>query len=129
MAQTVEFGEGTGLIRFNHTSDNYIFDQFDAQYLDGPSRPSTLAIVGDGTIEAAAGRTILNENQLSFTGTLLPNTGILQINGDISTATANILAGGTLEGTGVVGSTLNTGTVAPGQTPGAVRGSQVLSVL
>ncbi|WP_077684251.1 autotransporter outer membrane beta-barrel domain-containing protein [Brucella intermedia] len=122
MAQTVEFGEGTGLIRFNHTSDNYIFDQFDAQYLDGPSRPSTLAIVGDGTIEAAAGRTILNENQLSFTGTLLPNTGILQINGDISTATANILAGGTLEGTGVVGSTLNTGTVAPGQTPGGSQG-------
>lgn len=122
MAQTVEFGDGTGLIRFNHTADNYIFDQFDAQYLDGPSRPSTLSIVGDGTIEAAAGRTILSENQLSFTGTLLPSTGILQVNGDISTATVNILAGGTLEGTGIVGSTVNAGTIAPGQTPDGSQG-------
>ena len=122
MAKSVEFGDGTGLIRFNHTSNNYVFDQFDAQYLDGPSRPSTLAIVGDGTIEAAAGRTILNENQLSFTGTLLPSTGILQVNGDISTATTDVLAGGTLEGTGIVGSILNAGTIAPGQTPGGSQG-------
>ena len=122
MAQTVEFGPGTGLVRFNHTANDYIFDQYDAQYLDGPSRPSTIILEGSGTVEAAAGRTLLNENQTAFTGTLLPSTGILQVNGDISTATADILSGGTLEGTGIVGATTNAGTIAPGQTPGGVQG-------
>nr|WP_235964104.1 autotransporter outer membrane beta-barrel domain-containing protein [Brucella pseudintermedia] len=122
MAQTVEFGPGTGLVRFNHTANDYIFDQYDAQYLDGPSRPSTIILEGSGTVEAAAGRTLLNENQTAFTGTLLPSTGILQVNGDISTATADILSGGTLEGTGIVGATMNAGTIAPGQTPGGVQG-------
>ena len=122
MAHAVEFGPGTGLVRFNHTANNYIFDQYDAQYLDGPSRPSTIILEGSGTVEAAAGRTLLNENQTAFTGTLRPSTGILQVNGNISTATADILSGGTLEGTGIVGTTTNAGTIAPGQTPSGTQG-------
>lgn len=117
MAQKVEMGAGEAFLRFNHTDLNYVFDQFDAQYLDGPSRLSTLSIIGAGTLDAVAGRTIFNEDQLSFTGMLLSSSGIMQVNGDISSATANILGGGTLEGTGTVGTTINSGIIAPGRTP------------
>lgn len=122
MAKTVRFGDGQGQINFNHTSDNYVFDEFDSQYFDGPSRPSTLSIEGAGTIDAVAGRTLINQDQLGFTGTLRPSLGILQVNGNVSNSNANILSGGTLEGVGIVGSTTNAGTIAPGQTPSGVQG-------
>lgn len=122
MAKTVQFGPGTGLIRFNHTENNYIFDQFSDQFGTGPATAAILGITGAGTIDAAAGRTLLNADHLDFTGLLQPSTGILQVNGDISSAKVNVLAGGTLEGTGKVGATVNSGILAPGQTPNGIQG-------
>lgn len=122
MAKTLEFGEGSGLVRFNHTSSDYIFDEFDAKYRDGPSRLSKLEIKGKGVLEAAAGRTILQHDQLGFTGVLRPAGGILQVNSDISTAEAQVQFGGVLEGVGFVGNTKNAGIIAPGKTPEGAQG-------
>lgn len=111
---TIEFGDGTGSIVFNHNSSNYVFD---AGINGGANNAagSGTGLVGKGLVEAIAGRTIFNANHGDFTGTLqASNAGILQVNGDLSGGTANVLAGGRLEGNGTVGSTINAGTVAPG---------------
>lgn len=123
MAKEVVFGEGTGLVRFNHTNTDYVFDEFDAKYLNGPSRPQTLQLKGKGIIEAASGRTIFNQDQRDFTGELsLKGAGILQINGDMSGANANI-TGGMLEGDGIVGNVVNKGLIAPGRAFGKTESS------
>ncbi|MDR2310755.1 MAG: autotransporter outer membrane beta-barrel domain-containing protein [Brucellaceae bacterium] len=122
MAKTLEFGEGSGLVRFNHTSSDYVFDEFDAKYRDGPSRPSKLEIKGKGILEAAAGRTILQNDQLGFNGVLRSAGGILQVNSDISAAEAQVQLDGVLEGIGFVGNTKNAGIIAPGKTPDGAQG-------
>lgn len=123
MAKEIVFGEGTGLVRFNHTNTDYVFDEFDAKYLNGSSRPQTLQLKGKGIIEAASGRTIFNQDQLDFTGELsLKGAGILQINGDMSGANAN-LTGGMLEGNGIVGNVVNKGLIAPGRAFGKTESS------
>lgn len=119
MAKSLEFGDGTGQVRFNHTETDYVFDTFDDQFLNSPSRPSTLEIKGAGTVEAAAGRTILNQDHTQFTGKLRATNGVLQVNGNVSAAEADILAGGVLEGVGTVGRTINAGIIAPGATNAA----------
>jgi len=122
MAKTVEFGNGSGLIRFNHTDMNYVFDIFADDFFGISHGDVNIALVGAGTIEAAAGRTLLNNDHPEFTGTLQPSSGILQVNGDISTASANVLSGGVLEGVGIVGDTNNAGVIAPGRTPTGAQG-------
>ncbi|GAA0609259.1 autotransporter outer membrane beta-barrel domain-containing protein [Paenochrobactrum glaciei] len=115
MAKDIVFGEGTGLVRFNHTNTDYVFDKFDAKFMDGPSRAQTLQLKGKGTIEAISGRTIFEEDQLEFTGNInIKNVGILQINKDISGADVK-LTGGMLEGVGTVGNVENRGIIAPGK--------------
>lgn len=115
MAKTIKFGEGEGKIRFNHTENDYVFDEFNGQYSDGPERPSSLEIEGKGTLEAVAGRTILNGEHLLFNGVFNASTGILQVNGDISSATGTIEKNGILEGIGRVGSVENYGRISPGR--------------
>lgn len=118
MAKEVVFGEGSGLVRFNHTDTDYVFDKFDAKYMDGPSRAQVLQLKGKGTVEAVSGRTIFEEDQLDFTGNInIKNVGILQINKDISGADVK-LTGGVLEGIGTVGNVENKGIIAPGKALG-----------
>lgn len=118
MAKDIVFGEGSGLVRFNHTETDYVFDKFDAKFMDGPSRAQTLQLKGKGTIETVSGRTIFEEDQLDFTGNInIKNVGILQVNKDISGADVN-LTGGVLEGVGTVGNVENKGILAPGKALG-----------
>lgn len=118
MAKEVVFGEGSGLVRFNHTDTDYVFDKFDAKYMDGPSRAQVLQLKGKGTVEAVSGRTIFEEDQRDFTGNInIKNVGILQINKDISGADVK-LTGGVLEGVGTVGNVENKGIIAPGKALG-----------
>jgi len=124
MAKTIEFGSGVGAIVFNHTENDYVFDQFDDQFKSGPVTPTSIEFVGTGTIEAVSGRTLLINDHAEFAGALRASgAGILQVNGDMSLAAATVLAGGVLEGTGTVGTTVNSGIIAPGQTPGATQGT------
>lgn len=118
LTKRVQFGLGDGKIIFNHHATDYIFD---ATINDGMDNAvgSYTGLIGDGLIEAYSGRTVLNNAHGNFTGTLqAANQGILQVNGDISSATASILAGGTLEGVGVVGNTTNAGILSPGKSIG-----------
>ena len=68
-------------------------------------------------MNAVAGRTILAKDQPNFTGLLQASSGTLQVNGDISTAQANVASQGTLEGIGIIGAATSSGTIAPGTTP------------
>lgn len=117
---SILFGAGDGRIILNHTSANYVFD---ATLNGGANNAagSATGLVGSGLIDAVAGRTIFNSNQGDFTGTLqASDQGILQVNGNLSGATAMILAGGQLEGNGIVGNTTNAGIISPGNSIGTL---------
>jgi len=111
---SITFGTGAGKLVFNHTASNYVFDAS----INGGANNATgsgTGLVGGGLVEAIAGRTILNAGHGNFTGSLqVSGSGVLQVNGDMSRASASVLAGGTLEGNGIVGNTVNAGTVSPG---------------
>lgn len=97
----LEFGAGTGNLVFNHTSKNYNF---------------ATSIVGDGAVTVDAGTTILS-GASTYTGGTTINGGTLLVTG--STSPSGIVfvnPGGTLGGTGTVGSVFvdNGATLAPG---------------
>lgn len=118
MAKIIEFGEGEGKILFNHTQNGYVFDKFEDQFMSGPTRSGGIQFEGTGAIEAISGRTLLVNDHLDFQGELIARgEGILQVNGDMHSTTATVFPGGTLEGSGIVGSTTNSGIIAPGETP------------
>jgi len=104
-ATSVQFGSGTGAINFNHTSSNYSFDA---------------AISGAGAINQIAGTTDLTANSSGFTGTTTVSGGTLIVNGTLG-GTLNVLAGGRLGGSGQVGTTTVSGTIAPGSSPGILN--------
>ncbi len=120
ITSTLQFGEGDGRIVFNHTALDYVFDATINGGADNAAGSGT-GLVGDGLIEAIAGRTILNADHGDFTGTLQASGGgILQVNGDMSHSVAAVLAGGRLEGYGSVGAATNAGVIAPGASIGTL---------
>lgn len=120
VASSVQFGPGEGTIVFNHTSSKYMFDATINGGADNAVGSGT-GLVGSGRIEALAGRTILNADHGDFNGALeIRDQGILQLNGNISGAVASVLEGGRLEGAGIIGSTNNVGTIAPGTSIGTL---------
>ena len=96
------FGNGTGVINFNHTATDYLF---------APD------IVGAGSINLFSGTTILAGDNSGYTGNINLNGGTAAVNNDGNLGTgALIFNGGTLEalsaGGGIVSSklvTLNAG--------------------
>ncbi|MCC5983925.1 MAG: autotransporter-associated beta strand repeat-containing protein [Rhodobacteraceae bacterium] len=90
-------------------------------------------ITGDGTVnQIGTGTTILageNAPGSQFTGTANVEAGILRVNGtfgdtDGNTATVNVNAGGTLQGTGTIGGNVTVngdGTLAAGSSPGTLN--------
>ncbi|WP_346297296.1 autotransporter domain-containing protein [Rhodopseudomonas sp. P1] len=105
-APRIVFGSGTGQLVFNHTSSNY-----------------TLAsdIIGNGSIQAIAGRTTLTGDSSQFTGTMQVSGGILTMTGVIGAVMA-VESGAVLTGSGTVGGVdAQAGaTVAPGNSPGTL---------
>ncbi|WP_153020080.1 autotransporter outer membrane beta-barrel domain-containing protein [Paramesorhizobium deserti] len=87
-----------GLLAFNR-SDIFTADNI----LTGPG---TLEQIGRGT-------TILTAENAGFTGTTNIHAGVLQVDRGLG-GMMNVLAGGMLQGEGMVGSTVNAGTIAPG---------------
>lgn len=98
-AQNIVFGNGTGAVNFNHINDNYV--------LAAP-------ISGAGLINQLQGSTILTGDSMAFTGSSFVHAGTLIVNGALGGSMA--VVGGRLQGTGVVGSTINEadGIIAPG---------------
>ena len=104
---TVDFGNGTGQLVFNHTSANYVF-----------APVITRSGTGTGTVRVEAGKTILTAAS-TYTGPTIINGGTLSMNGSIASSAVTVNAGGTLGGNGTVGTTtINGGALAPGNSIG-----------
>lgn len=99
-AQTVEFGEGTGSIVFNHISTDYDF---------------SADINGEGSIYVSSGTTTLSGDDSGFTGTTSVTGGTLLVT-DILGGILSVSDEGTIGGTGTIGSTTisSGGTISPG---------------
>lgn len=102
---SVAFGAGNGSIVFNHTASNYVFAP---------------AIAGAGAVRVEAGTTILTGASGGFTGTTTVNSGTLVVNGVLG-GTLDVLVAGRLQGTGTVGNTMVSGTIAPGNSIGTLN--------
>jgi len=76
-------------------------------------------IVGTGGLVIAAGAETLTGNSSAFTGTTTVAGGLLSVNGSLG-GTLNVSAAGRLQGTGTVGTTSNTGVIAPGNSIGTL---------
>ncbi len=115
-ARGVVFGDGAGSLVFNHTSQGYEFAS---------------SIRGDGSIRNLAGVTSLTGDGHGFNGTMTVEGGRLAVNGDFSSAGITVSNGGTLGGTGTVGtlSVAAGGVHAPGNSVGTqtVTGNYTLA--
>ncbi|KZL22962.1 autotransporter domain-containing protein [Pseudovibrio sp. WM33] len=102
-ATAVKFGDGTGLINFNHTDSDYTF---------------SADISGNGSVNQLAGTTILTGTN-TYTGGTTVSGGELVVNGTIGDVTVN---GGSLGGSGTIGGSVSvaSGTIAAGNGPGTL---------
>jgi len=104
---SVDFGDGTGQIVFNHTSSNYIF-----------SPTITSSGTGTGSVLVEAGTTTLTAISNYIRPTIIDG-GMLSVNGSIAGSSVTVNAGGALGGKGTVGNTaINGGTLAPSNSVG-----------
>jgi T5SS/PEP-CTERM-associated repeat protein len=103
-APTIAFGDGTGAINFN---------QRDAVTI-------TSAISGAGTINQLGGGATTLSASNTYTGATTVSAGRLVVDGSIASSAVTVQSGGTLAGSGTVGSTTieSGGTVSPGNSPG-----------
>lgn len=126
-AASVQFGDGLGTLVFNHTNTGYVFAAGLQNWPNGTG-------VGTQHIEHLAGTTLLTGDSSTFNGTTTVSGGKLSVNGALG-GTVNVEAGGTLGGSGTVGTTgLTTsvadgGHIAPGNSAGtlSVVGNLALS--
>ena len=104
----LQFGDGAGVVNFNHTDTGYVF---------------STAMTGAGAINQWAGVTSLTGNSSGFVGAVNVNGGRLAVNGLLGGGQVTVNNGGVLGGNGVIGSlTAQTGSiVAPGNSIGAIN--------
>ncbi|WP_159096762.1 autotransporter domain-containing protein [Pseudovibrio sp. Alg231-02] len=101
--EAVIFGEGTGVINFNHTDTAYVF---------APK------IIGDGGVNQLSGTTTLTGAN-TYTGGTTVSGGKLVVDGTIGDVIVN---GGSLGGSGTINgsATITSGTIAAGNSPGTL---------
>ena len=110
---------GTGtthILNFNQTDANYFFTK------DGTTGGGSILISGSTIVnKLGTGKTTLTANN-TYTGITTVNAGTLSVNGSIASSTTTVNAGGTLGGTGTVGTVnINGGTFAPGNSIGTTN--------
>jgi len=117
-ASSVEFGYGTATLTFNHTGST----SFSADLTS--SNPD----IGTHKIAHLAGTTTLTGDGTGFAGTTTVSGGKLVVNGSLGGA-IQIASGGKLGGTGTLGATSSTVTVAAGgvHAPGNSIGTQIIA--
>ena len=113
ISPTIAFGLGTGAINFNQSDATTI----------------TSVISGNGILsQLGAGTTTLSASN-TYTGATTVAAGRLVVDGSIASSVVSVQNGGTLGGSGAVGSTTieSGGTISPGHSPGnlMVEGSLV----
>ncbi|QYM71680.1 autotransporter outer membrane beta-barrel domain-containing protein [Pseudochrobactrum sp. Wa41.01b-1] len=107
-APALRFGDGAGQLVFNHTAT--------AQTGAYDFQPT---LHGNGLIEHHAGLTRLAADNSEFTGVTTVHGGTLQVDGILG-GSMTVNGNGRLQGIGEVGSTLNLGTIAPGNSIGTL---------
>lgn len=103
-AASIVFGEGNGKLVFNHTDMDYDFST---------AVSTTSFAPGQGTIEHLAGSTKLSGDSSAFSGKTNVSGGTLYVTGSLG-GTINALAGGTLAGTGTIGTGSSSITIGNG---------------
>lgn len=105
---SIQFGSGTGAVVFNHsgTSDGGVYD-FGAN------------LIGTGLIDHYAGFTRLTSDSSDFSGTTTIYGGTMQIQSMLG-GDMIVQEQGRLQGNGIVGDTVNRGTIAPGLSIGGL---------
>ncbi|MDP8998392.1 MAG: autotransporter domain-containing protein, partial [Pseudomonadota bacterium] len=107
---SVDFGDGTGQIVFNHTAANYIFSPTITSF--GSGTGSVLVEAGTTTLTAVS----------SYIRPTIVDGGTLLVNGSIASSSVTVNAGGALGGNGTVGTTaINGGTLAPSNSTGQLK--------
>jgi outer membrane autotransporter protein len=104
---TVTFGNGTGVVNFNHTAADYVF---------------AAAISGPGAVNQIAGTTILTGNS-TYTNATTISGGVLRVNGSLGNTAVTVGHGGKLGGTGSIAGPVAVaagGTIAPGNSIGTL---------
>lgn len=109
IAPEINFGDGAGKLVFNHTAvvetDAYAFNQ---------------KLIGHGKLEHYAGFTHLTTvDNSSFVGTSVIYGGTMRVDGVLG-GVMTVEQPGRLQGIGTVGSTINRGTIAPGNSFGTL---------
>lgn len=107
-ADAVHFGQGDGVVVFNHTETDYNFDT---------------AFSGDGAVRLLAGATQFSANSASFTGTVDVEGGSLKLAADFSGSDFTVDNQALLSGAGSVHdlTVKNGGTIAPGSSAGTLN--------
>lgn len=103
---SIVFGAGSGTLNFNHNADYTL----------------AAALSGRGNVRQLGGNTTLSGDSSAFTGTTTMSGGRLRVDGTLGGA-LNVIAGGTLSGSGTVGNTTvaSGGTLAPDALGGMLR--------
>src|SRR5690606_1135516 len=108
-------GSGTGVLNFNHTATDYVFDA---------------ALTGSGTLDHLAGTTTLT-GLGDASGTLNVEGGTLRVEGSLGGMATTVASGATLGGSGAIGGDVavqDGGILAPGSSAGTLTlGSLALS--
>jgi len=108
LTPTVTFGNGVGIMNFNHSASAYDFDA---------------AITGAGAINQISGVTNMTGDSSGFSGTLSVTGGRLAVNGSLASSMVTVFGAGTLGGSGTVGNVAvqSGGTIAPGNSIGTLN--------
>ncbi|WP_233503313.1 autotransporter domain-containing protein [Sphingomonas psychrotolerans] len=107
-AANLQFGNGSGVVNFNHNATNYLF---------------ATNMAGAGTINQLAGNTNLTGSSNGFVGAVNVKGGRLAVNGSLAGGQVTVSNGATLGGNGVIGSlTAQSGSIiAPGNSIGTLN--------
>ncbi len=107
-AGTLEFGQGSGTLNFNHTDSGYTF---------------AASMLGTGTINHLAGTSNLTGNSNGYFGAINVGGGKLAVNGQLGNGQFTIGSGATLGGNGLIGSLVaqSGAVIAPGNSIGTLN--------
>jgi fibronectin-binding autotransporter adhesin len=107
-AASLQFGDGGGVVNFNHTGTNYLF---------------AADMAGAGAINQFAGNTNLTGSSNGFIGAVSVIGGRLAVNGSLAGGQVTVGGGATLGGNGLIGSlTAQSGAIiAPGNSIGVLN--------
>jgi len=122
---TIQIDAGSNSFSINLSGNTLTLNSSSGGIIDNSAATISFlngVIAGSGGVQQLGAGALILSGADTYSGATTVNTGTLQVNGSIASA-VTVNAGGTLSGTGTVGSTtISSGTLAPG-TPGSPTGT------